>query len=409
MTVATSTCNPISPARLAANQRNAQRSTGPKTLDGKNRSRANAVKHGLTGAGIAIATEDAAAVAERFDVLRDEMGADTMLKVILVKQVALMSVRLDRAALQESAALSTRVRHAVAEFDKAREGDITGAVAELETGSLAGYYQLLKSWAGLDHLISALTAIKTAGIERDPAVWTLAVGPRLEAYLGHEANPLAPDRTVGLFLATMGDFRRLNPVEMAPHNRATWCRWAQAQLVATIDAEVARLTALRSSLTEEDDETIALDRSEAQARALFDPSPEAQLARRYETEARRAFFRSLKEFRTAEPLPAASEVELEVIPPSELEPESIPVAPSITHSNSPTRNEPKPARTHCEPLSFRATDSRNDRLGPSETQPGERVGELLSTPLGARSQVSFANAESPISATSEQVNSREER
>ena len=335
MTIATRT--PTSPARVAANQRNALRSTGPKTCDGKARSRVNAVRHGLSGAGIALATEDAAAVAERFDVLRAEMGADTMLQVILVKQVALMSVRLDRAALQEAAALSTRVRHAVADFDRARGEDLTGAIAALEAGSGAERDGLLGSSAGLDHLIGGLTAIKTALIDRDPAVWTHAVGPRLEAYLGHEANPSAPARTIALFLATMGDFRQLDPVEMAPHHRATWCRWAQAQLVATIDAEVAHLAALRSHLTEDDAEIIALDRSEAQARALFDPSHEAHLARRYEAEARRAFFRSLREFRTAPEAAPVSPSEIDRPSPTN---ESGPDLPDPTHPASPTRNEP---------------------------------------------------------------------
>ena len=36
-----------SPARLAANRLNAQKSTGPRTEEGKSRSRANALKHGL--------------------------------------------------------------------------------------------------------------------------------------------------------------------------------------------------------------------------------------------------------------------------------------------------------------------------------------------------------------------------
>ena len=407
MTIAIS--QPISPARLAANRANAAKSTGPKTPEGKTRSRVNAVKHGLSGAGVAISVEDAAAVAERFEILRDEMGADTMLKVILAKQVALMSVRLDRAAIQESAAISEHLRVTIAEFDQARGVDLTGPIADLEAGSRAGYDRLLGSRSGLDHLIGVLTEIKTALIERDPKVWTRAVGPRLEAYLGHEASPAIPTRTFGLLLATLGDFRKLNPIELPPRDRATWSQWAQTELIATIDLEVARLADLRAQRPDEDDETIAHQRSEAQARALFDPSPEAQLARRYETEARRVFFRSLKEFRTAEPLPELLESEPQFIAESNLDPESILSAPSVTHPALPTRNEPKPARTNPEVLTHRALDSRPDRLESIPNPLGDRVRELDSTPLGARSQVSFATTVSPTSATSERVNSQEER
>ena len=399
MTVATAT--PISPARLAANRANAAKSTGPKTPEGKARSRGNAVTHGLTGAGIALATEDAAAVAARFDILRDEMGADTMLKVILVKQVALMSVRLDRAALQETAAITNHLRAAVAEFDETRGSDIHGAVAELEAGSVAGRDRLLGSWAGLDHLIGGLTGIKEALIGRDPAVWTHAVGPRLEAYLGHEAHPAAPARTVGLFLATMGDFRRLDPVEMAGQSRATWCRWAQTQLAATIDDEVARLTAIRSNLAADDAATTARDRSEVQARALFDPSPEAHRARRYEAEARRAFFRSLKEFRTAEPAP-------EVFPEPTPETGPDPVPPPQTHPAPPTRNEPKLDRVARDPSTFPPLDARTDRPGSIENKPGERVIKSRLT-LDAESHATFAAAASAISATSLPVSSQVER
>jgi hypothetical protein len=44
--------SPISEARLAANRENAQKSTGPRTDEGKAKTRFNSVKHGLTGATI---------------------------------------------------------------------------------------------------------------------------------------------------------------------------------------------------------------------------------------------------------------------------------------------------------------------------------------------------------------------
>ena len=48
----TSSSAPLSGARLAANRENAQKSTGPRTDEGKAKTRFNSVKHGLTGATI---------------------------------------------------------------------------------------------------------------------------------------------------------------------------------------------------------------------------------------------------------------------------------------------------------------------------------------------------------------------
>ena len=60
-------------AQLEANRRNAQRSSGPKTQEGKERSRRNGLKHGLTGAGIVLPLEDEAEVARRFEALQTEL------------------------------------------------------------------------------------------------------------------------------------------------------------------------------------------------------------------------------------------------------------------------------------------------------------------------------------------------
>ena len=47
-----------SKARILANRKNSLKSTGPRTAVGKKRSSANSRKHGLTGEGVCLPTED---------------------------------------------------------------------------------------------------------------------------------------------------------------------------------------------------------------------------------------------------------------------------------------------------------------------------------------------------------------
>jgi hypothetical protein len=62
-----------SPARKSANTANAQRSTGPRTTEGKSRSAQNALKHGLTAADLVIGPEDRAEFDEMLTAFRDEI------------------------------------------------------------------------------------------------------------------------------------------------------------------------------------------------------------------------------------------------------------------------------------------------------------------------------------------------
>ena len=66
---------PTSEARILANQKNASKSTGPTSTAGKERSRQNSLKHGLSGQGIVIAELDQAEVEHRKTVLLQETAA----------------------------------------------------------------------------------------------------------------------------------------------------------------------------------------------------------------------------------------------------------------------------------------------------------------------------------------------
>ncbi|WP_435020655.1 hypothetical protein TA3x_001948 [Tundrisphaera sp. TA3] len=117
---------------------------------------------------------------------------------------------------------------------------------------------------------------------------------------------------------------------------------------------MAELRALRD-LIDDDDE--AADRAQAAERALFDPSKEAQLARRYEAAAERALFRALREFRQIEarnepnapPAPAAPPpaIRPEPRPRPVAAPAPIPVAQASPPVAAPSPTpRPMPPRTN---------------------------------------------------------------
>jgi hypothetical protein len=108
---------PASPAQIAANQANSARSTGPRTSEGKSRSRANSFKHGLTGAGVVLPEEDAAEVERLSESFRTELKAEGDVGRTLARRMATMSVRMDRCVDQETAARTERVLKAMDDFE----------------------------------------------------------------------------------------------------------------------------------------------------------------------------------------------------------------------------------------------------------------------------------------------------
>src|SRR5882757_8035871 len=92
----------ISEAQLEANRQNAQKSTGPRTEEGKKRSRINATRHGLTGQFHAFSHEDKIAFDEHCTGLMDDFKPVTYREKILAMSIAEDMWRLNRARAMEN-------------------------------------------------------------------------------------------------------------------------------------------------------------------------------------------------------------------------------------------------------------------------------------------------------------------
>ncbi len=88
-----------SQVRIEANRKNARMSTGPKSEAGKNRSRANALKHGLCSLTVVAETEEL--IRERTDAFVEEFQPEGEYPLWLAGQAALASLRIERCQRME--------------------------------------------------------------------------------------------------------------------------------------------------------------------------------------------------------------------------------------------------------------------------------------------------------------------
>jgi len=90
------------PNRAEINRANAQQSTGPKTIEGKQKSSLNALRHGLTGQVVVMPTEDLAAYQSHLKSFTDDLNPSGAIEAHLVQALADTSWRLNRVAALET-------------------------------------------------------------------------------------------------------------------------------------------------------------------------------------------------------------------------------------------------------------------------------------------------------------------
>ncbi|WZO98983.1 hypothetical protein EP7_000574 [Isosphaeraceae bacterium EP7] len=102
----------VSQRRIDANRRNAMRSTGPKTEEGKAQSRRNSLIHGLAGNGVVVPENEAQAARELGEQLVSSLRPMNAFEMGLVETIAIEGVRIDRCRIEERLVRDVRARRA---------------------------------------------------------------------------------------------------------------------------------------------------------------------------------------------------------------------------------------------------------------------------------------------------------
>src|SRR5258706_7454740 len=89
--------------RIEANRRNATKSTGPRTLEGKAAVALNSQQHGLRSRGVLLKGESEGELSDVAQVLRAQLAPDTELELFLVNGLVATAWRLRRVLSVESA------------------------------------------------------------------------------------------------------------------------------------------------------------------------------------------------------------------------------------------------------------------------------------------------------------------
>jgi hypothetical protein len=294
---------PRTDAQKEASRLNGCKGRGPATPEGRSRSRANALKHGLT-ATVVIPGEDADAVQGLADDLHRQLNPATELGGRIVDLIARHATCLGRCHRAVDARTAYNVRHAQESFDDARFDAAQALYDALETDPVASVRRLSRTVEGVDCLARGWRLVLGALLDGAPQEWYRHHVRRIDALQGRVPGEFPVARPTALALAVGGAFQDLEDADGAGLDPTERRYWAKTELMNWVLTEMERLEALRDALAA--DPVLALDRAEAGERALFDPSAEAERLRRYAGRAERGIYQALREYRRVEAEAAAT-------------------------------------------------------------------------------------------------------
>jgi len=293
--------------RRAINRHNALKSTGPNTPEGKERTRLNALKHGLCAALLTFAIEDADDVQAQFDEWVEHYQPVGPAEFALVEDIALSHLRLRRCRSRETAVVEHQIEDVYKAWCGVQTKRIGAAQALLATHPAAAVHDLKQFCEGRRWLIDHWTRLcmglyqshydcAPARLDQfvrllggDPA--RLAAGP-LAAFKFHlactAARPAADPKAVAELLTDAA----IHPAYRAEFGREVPTSEECRLIIGRIIAE--ELDALnREEDNAQDDDRDEVSNAFRRVQLPFD-CPDNKLALRYETVARSSLAKALK-------------------------------------------------------------------------------------------------------------------
>ncbi len=329
-----------SEARIEANRRNAKKSTGPRTAEGKARARMNALTHGLRAEQVVLPTEDPKEFEAHLGRWMADWKPPTETRRFLVERVAVASWRLERCVRVETGRLSDRAEGALAKWDHSRAVvndraetlfaiDPAEAIARLEQ-TRSGILRLIQRWAGIEQAFT------------DPSGWTDEVEhhQRLVHMMGYSLNDGTDE--VRYLIDVSRQMLLRNRPELAEPGESAMSDANHAALATTFHAVfVSKFNILQDIFEGLPDESAARTRyAELEAFApLAEDAPFHRYEAQHDREARSVIAMLIKLEKTGEDLVGVRLEEAEAELPNEPKPVE------ATKARSPELpNEPKPAR-----------------------------------------------------------------
>jgi hypothetical protein len=265
------------PKQLAANRRNAQKSTGPKTTTGKSVAKLNALKHGILAGDVVVTgrffEEDANAYNRLRRELWESLAPVGVAEEILVDRIAVCAWRFRRAlkAEQGEILLSTDVKTLSRMQTRHTMGEL--AVKHGLTGAMM-------TTAGTAHILQMLTRLRQQ-VQADGELTDAA----LQEAIAEVAGPDVPlMRELARLRTLLGN--KPNGIE-ATEWKARQCR----HVVEYLDQQCRKFDSVREDLAEDESEE-----TQARLTAATLPSPEIlDKILRYETTLERQLYRAMNQ------------------------------------------------------------------------------------------------------------------